>query len=176
MPPRWEPYDEDFELPSKAHTILVEKAIKYLKSKGFKEEDIKTEYEVPRYEKLKDYEGRGKERELKDDIQIDINKNAKHSDCYYVDVVGVNKDEFVMIECGNVNTEKINFLRKRGEVIIFPYDKKGKSFTVSAIPVSISLRKDQIDYIKNQKREFNFSKFVQEKLDEHINIKEKNTN
>ena len=42
--------------------------------------------------------------------------------------------------------------------------------------ISISLKEEQVKFIEEQSRWFNLSKFVQEKLDEHINIKEKNTN
>jgi hypothetical protein len=37
-------------------------------------------------------------------------------------------------------------------------------------PFSISLRVDQIAFIKNQIRTFNFSKFVRAKLDEYIEM------
>ena len=128
------------------HKELVQEAKKHLIDWGFKEEEIQKEFGIET--KTFDYS----------------------TYTYYVDIIGKNKDRFVMIECGNVDSNKINFLRQQGDLYILPYTKEKEVvlLKVSAESCSISLRKDQIRFIEEQRREFNLSKFVQSMLDDYI--------
>ena len=140
------------------HRELIEKAKKFLISEGFVENEIFREYQ--------------------------IYKNQKEpylSDSYYVDIVGKNEDRFVLIECGSIEFEKIDFLRNAGELYVlqknsstpfkvdknyvFPkelYEKKKNK------AVCISITSDQYDFITHQRRTFVLSKFVQGKLDDYM--------
>lgn len=132
------------------HRQLKEKAFQRLRDMGFKDDEIFEEY------KLED-----KENETINSMRADYTPPSYH--LKWVDVVGKNEDRIVFIECGNIDNNKIEFLKKLGEVIILPYR--------TTKCVTISLRLDQIEFINNQRRVFNLSRFFQSKLDEYIKFK-----
>jgi len=133
------------------HKKLVDYAKDFLKSLNFKEKEIFLEYRI--YRKPESYS----------------------SMSYYVDIVGKSIDSFIMIECGDVSPEKINFLLTKGKVFVLPYDSKIPKEVTQKMNkkekmeiMSISVRKDQKEFIKKSRRTFVFSKFIRDKLDEYI--------
>ena len=141
---------------SKKHRELKNKAKLFLYSLGFKNDEIFEEFKIF--------------VENKEDYDISLKDN------YYADMVGKSKERFVIIECGTINADKMNFFRKIGELYWINNSlnkpkkiiKEDVFLNNKCIAKCISIFKYQEEFICNQTRGFNLSKFVQARLDEYM--------
>lgn len=87
---------------------------------------------------------------------------------YVVDVVGQKGDEFIFIDCGMVLDDRESKLKELGKYKFLPFGYlSDKKLGIK----SVALEKEQMDFIDDQNKSFNFSKFVRDKLDDYIKFK-----
>jgi len=116
-------YNKKMTKKTDNHIKLFRIAKKILKSKGFKRNEIFTEYKINTNEIIP------KKLCIKKWLNIDsLNYHEikfKRKQCfkhYRIDIVGINNNNKVFIECGTTRLNKLKFLETKGKVIHLKYN------------------------------------------------------